>query len=305
MNKFALIIASLFLAFSTLACCCFPVPILPRNVEFPDIEIPDVEIPELEVGPTEEYREQIPLDGTDEARVNVRFGAGDITLTAGDPDQLFDGTFRTNVTAWAPEVSWEAGRLRIDQGSSEGIPVSDDFENEWNLTFSPGAELEMDLEIGASDGELDFTGLALTDLSLETGASNLDVFFNEPNPADMNELKIQAGAADLLVEGIGNASPDRVRVDGGVGDLTFDFSGDWTKSTDVNIMAGASAVTLRFPRDVGVQVTVEGLGSVDADADFSRSGDTYTNSAFGTADVEIVVDLSLGVGDVNLELIGE
>jgi hypothetical protein len=281
------------------------VPILPRNVEFPDIEIPDVEIPELEVGPTEEYREQIPLDGTDEARVNVRFGAGDITLAAGDADQLFDGTFRTNVAQWAPEVSWENDRLRIDQGSSEGIPVSDDFENEWELAFSPEPDLEMDLEIGASDGELDFTGLALTDLSLETGASNLDVYFNQPNPADMNELKIQAGAADLLVEGIGNASPDRVRVDGGVGDLSLDFTGDWANSTDVNIMAGASTVTLRFPRNVGVQVSVEGLSGVDADADFSRSGDTYTNSAFGTADVEIVVDLSVGVGDVNLELVGE
>ena len=300
MNKLALIIASVFLAFSTLACCCFPVPILPRNVEFPDIEIP-----EIEVGPTEEYQAEFPLQDTDEARVDVRFGAGDITLAAGDPDQLFEGTFRTNVAAWAPEVTWEDGRLRIDQGSSEGITTLADVVNEWELTFSPEPELEIDLEIGASDGELDFTGLALADLSLGTGASNLDVYFNEPNRADMDELRIQAGAADLLVEGIGNASPGRVRIDGGVGDLTLDFTGDWTKSTDVNIMAGASALTLRFPRDVGVQVEVEGLGSVDADAGFSRSGDTYTNSAFGEADVEIVVDLSVGVGDVNLELVGE
>lgn len=300
MNKLALIVASLFLAFSTLACCCFPVPILPRNIEFPEIDFP-----ELEVGPMEEYQAEFPLDDTEEARVNVRFGAGDLTLAAGDPDQLFEGTFRTNVAEWAPEVSWGDGRLRIDQGSSEGIPTTDDVVNEWELYFSPEAELEMDLEIGASDGELDFTGLAVTDLSLGTGASNMDVTFNEPNPADMDELRIQAGAADLMVEGIGNASPGRVRVDGGVGDLTLDFTGAWTKSTDVNIMAGASAVTLIFPRDVGVQVEVEGLGSVDADADFSRSGDTYTNSAFGTADVEIVVDLSVGVGDVNLELTGE
>jgi hypothetical protein len=278
---------------------------LPRSIEIPNIEIPDIDIPELEVGQVEEYREQIPLEDTDEARVSIRFGAGDITLAAGDPDQLFEGTFRTNVAVWAPEVSWEDGRLRIEQGHSEGIPITDDVENDWELYFSPEPALDMDLEFGASDGELDFTGLALTDLSLGTGASDLNVYFNAPNPVDMSELQIRAGAADLLVEGIGNASPDRVRVDGGVGDLTFDFMGDWTKSTDVNIRAGASAVTLRFPRNVGVKVQIEGLGSVDADADFSRSGDTYTNSAFGEADLEIVVDLSVGVGDVNLELVGE
>ncbi len=301
-----LILASVMLAISGLACCCFPVSI--PDIELPDVELPDIDIPQVEVGPMQEYDEEIPLDGTDEVEVEIRLGAGEISLAVGDPDLLFQGHFRTNVAEWAPEVTWAGSVLRIEQGDSVsiGIPNASDVGNEWELSFSPEVPLEMNVEIGASDGELDFTGLALTGLALDTGASDLEIRFDEPNLAEMDDLRIRAGAANLLVEGIGNASPERVRIEGGVGDLTLDFTGDWAGSARVEITTGAGSLTLRLPEDVGVRVEIEGgLSTIDADAGLTRSGDAYVNQAYGETETELVIEVTIGVGSVELELVGE
>jgi hypothetical protein len=303
MRQVVLALASVMLAVSALACCCFPVPVSLPNIDLPDVQI---DVPRVEVGALEEYDEEIPLDEVDdEARVEVRFGAGVIDVGAGDEDTFFRGHFRTNVAVWAPEVTWEDDSLLIEQGTSEGIPDSDDMVNEWELLFSPEVPMELDLNIGASEGTLDLTGLALTDFSLDTGASDLDVRFDEPNPVEMEDLDIRAGAASLAVEGIGNASPERMLVEGGVGELLLDFTGDWARSARVRVTAGAGALTLRLPEDVGVWVEVEGFGTVEADSGLVASGDTYINQAYGEAETELLIEVTVGVGSIDLELVGE
>lgn len=265
--------------------------------------------PRLEVGPMEEFQEEIPREGVEEARIEIRFGAGEITLAAGDPTLLFSGQFRTNVSEWTPEVSWRNEILRIEQGQDEeitvGIPGSG-AKNEWDLQFSPEVPLDMDVEIGASRGELDLTGLALTRLSLQTGASDLVVQFGAPSPVQMDDLSILAGAANLRVEGIGNANPERVTVRGGAGSLNLDLSGAWTRSARMTIESGVGSLTLRLPENVGLRVEVaEGLGSVEADEGLTRSGDAYVNEAYGETDVELLIEITVGVGNVELQSVGE
>lgn len=293
MRQTTLVLAATLLALSSLAC----------SITIP--ALPDVDISRLEVGPMKEYEEQVPWEGEKEARVDIRFGAGEITLAVGDPDPLFSGLFRTNVAEWAPEVSWRDGILRIEQGHTRGIP-DPGAENEWDLHFSPEVEMEMNLEIGAGDGELDFTGLALTELSLEMGAADLVVRFDEPNPVPMDDLLIRTGAANLRVDGIGNASPERGRVEGGVGNLLLDLGGEWRGSARVEVLAGAGSLTLRIPESVGARVEVEGgMSNIGADDGFILSEGAYLNEAYGEAEIELLIELTVGLGSVRLESIGE
>jgi hypothetical protein len=273
-------------------------------MDFDEFDFP--EFSEVEVGPMEEYEERIPLEDVASAEAEIRLGAGELLLTAGEEELLFSGDFRTNVADWAPEVTWNGGILRVAQGDDEGFPNSNGVENEWELRFSPDVVWDMDLEIGASDGELDFTGLPLSRLHLDTGASNTEVNFGEPNTAEMDELRIRAGATSLEVEGIGNASPEEVRVEGGVGDLRLNFSGEWRNSATVRVTTGAGSLVLRFPEGVGVRVETEsGISSINTEGEWTRSGDAYVNEAYGDAEIELIVDLSVGVGSVELETVGE
>jgi len=298
MKQIAIILSGLLLLGSQIACCTISVP------QMPDVEMPDVEInvPTIEVGEVQSRRETIPLADATSVEVEILFGAGELEIEAGDPTQLFSGHFRYNVEQWAPKVSYENDILDIEQGGTKedwGIPTGR-TRNQWELEFSPQIPLSMKLDLGAGDGELDFTGLQVTDLDLDTGAGDFEVRFDEPNRAEMESLTLDTGASKLEVRGIGNASPEQVRIQGGVGDITLDFTGAWARSADVYVTAGVGSLTLRLPDNVGVQVeTKGGLTNLDA-PDLQRVGDTYVNDAFGEAAIELHVQVTTGIGNIKL-----
>ena len=285
----------------SLLACRITVPEVPSIPTIPAIpSLPS--IPRVTPGPMERYETEIPRDGATEARVRIRLGAGEIYLSAGEADPLFSGIFRTNIAPWAPEVTWSNGILRIEQGSQEGIP-DPGAKNEWDLAFSPEVALDVDAEIGAARGELNFTGLRLKRLFLEIGASDLRVRFDEPNPEPMSDLIIQTGASNLRVDGIGNAGPERVQVEGGMGNLVLDLRGAWPQSAWVEVEAGVGSLTLYLPTDVGVRVEVRGsLSNVSADESLHQSDNVYTNALYGQSDRQVDVTLSVGVGRVELKV---
>jgi hypothetical protein len=291
MRNTMLILAALSLMGSSLACCIMP--------EIPDIKI---NVPTIEVGEMQSKREEVPLLGAESATVKIMFAAGELEVEAGDPDQLFSGHFRYNVEQWEPEVTHEDGVLTIEQGGTEedwGIPTGN-TRNEWDLKFSPAIPLEMDFEFDAGKGKLDFTGLQLTELNLGMGAGDFDVLFDEPNEVRMSDFSLDTGAAKLDVTGIGNAGPEQMTVNGGVGDLTLDFTGRWPNSANVHVTAGVGSVTLRLPDDVGVRVEAEGgLTNVEP-GDLRRQGDAYVNDAFGETEIELHIHITTGIGNLRL-----
>jgi hypothetical protein len=293
MKQITILLVALLLLGSQVACCTITLP------QLPDI---DIDVPTIEVGEMQDERETIPLGEAESANVAVIFGAGELEIEAGSSDQLFSGHFRYNVERWAPEVTYGDSALTIKQGGTEedwGIPTGN-VHNEWKLELSPEIPLEMDVEIGAGDGELDLTELQLTELNLDLGAGDFKVRFDEPNKAQMSLLTLDAGASKLEVIGIGHAGPERMRIQGGVGDITLDFSGAWPHSGDVQITAGVGSVTLYLPDDVGVRVETEGGLTNVQPSGLRRTGDAYVNDAFGEAATELRIQLTTGVGNIRL-----
>lgn len=269
------------------------------TITLPNIPLP--EVPTLETGPMREYREEIPLETAAETTVNISLGIGELTLEAGDPETLLSGVFRTNVPAWAPQVTWEERTLTIEQPSTRGVPKPG-AENQWDIRLAPRVPMRLKMSLGAARSRVDLTGLALTDLSIETGASDMTLRVSGPNSARLERFLLRAGAANVEVTGIGYLRPRQVTVEGGVGNLTLDFTGPWSESANVDIKAGVGSITLRFPQDVGVRVLVEGnLGNIQADSGWRLSDSAYINGAYGTAPITLNVTLLSGIGNIRIE----
>jgi hypothetical protein len=291
MERATVFLAALALLISTLACTITP--------QIPDINI---NVPRIEVGEMQEERHSVPLSGTGPVDVDIVFGAGRLELEAGVSDELLSGVFRYNVDQWAPEITHGEGALKVRQGGDEdawGIP-SGNIRNRWELEFSPEVPLEMDVKLGAGEAELDFTDLRISNLDVDVGAGELVLRFDDPNAVEMDHLTLDTGASRIEVIGVGNASPESVRLQGGVGDVTLDLTGDWSRSAEVRVRAGAGALTLRLPRNVGVEVdTKGGLTNVEAYG-LRQMGNTYTNDAFGETEIALHVDVTAGIGNVRL-----
>jgi hypothetical protein len=312
MRNITIILAALSLLGSTLWCCAtsqipdieVPEIEVPEieipEIEVPEIEVPDINVPTLEAGEMQDERETIPLSDAESATVEIVFTAGELEIGAGASGQLFSGHFQYNVEQWAPEVTYENGVLTVEQsGEDWGIPTAN-VHNEWKLGFTSEIPLDIDLEAGAGEGELDFTGLQLTALDLDLGAGHFEVRFDEPNDVEMSDLRVNTGASKLEVTGIGHAGPEQVSVQGGVGDMILDFTGAWPRSADVQITAGVGSVTLRLPDNVGVRVETQGgLSNVEV-SDFELVDDAYVNDALGQAQIELHIQVTTGIGNLRL-----
>jgi hypothetical protein len=94
----------------------------------------------------------------------------------------------------------------------------------------------------------------------------------------------------------------RLDVTLGAGTSTIDLKGEWARDLDITIDAGAAELTVRLPKDVGVRVEVDRGPAVIEASGLVQDGDIYTNAAYGVSNVTLHVNISAGIGRINLEV---
>jgi hypothetical protein len=142
-------------------------------------------------GPTEQLA--VPLDGTADANVAVRFGAGELTARSAAPGNLLDGTFEGGVR----HRTTGANRIEIEQDTTYGLPWLD-HGSRWEVGFTAEVPLDLRLDTGANRSVLDLRDTRLRRLELHTGASDTRVLL--PRAAGATSVKAESGAASLTLE---------------------------------------------------------------------------------------------------------
>ncbi|HNS63418.1 MAG TPA: toast rack family protein [Anaerolineaceae bacterium] len=259
-----------------------------------------VNLPTLETGKLEQVtvKEIIPTSGNP-ARVTIEMGAGRLDITGGSPD-LVDGTIEFNIPGWKPEINRTGDNLDIIQTVNSRISFPEDkVINTWNLRMGT-YPMDLIVKAGAYKGTLDLTGVPITNLEVNDGASQADILFNSPNPVAMNRLVYKTGASQVTLTGLANANTDEIIFEGGTGAYELDFSGTLQQELHVRITAGMSNVKLIFPEDMNVQVAMTGgLSNISPSGTWTIREGVYERT--GTTPL-IRVDVEMGMGNLQLEL---
>jgi len=238
-----------------------------------------------------------PPSGTESTYVNLDMGAGQLNIEPGS-SKLIEGTVRYNIAEWKPTVSRSSGSVTIKQESSgvTALPGSS-IINEWKLKIGT-APIDLIINAGAYEGNMEFGGAAITSLEINDGASKNTVSFSEPNLAVLKNFTYKTGASDVEINGLGNANFSNLKFEGGAGSYTLDFSGELRQDGNVNFSGGVSSVTIIVPQGTNMKVVLTGeLTDVQTTGKWSSENKTYTTSAEGPM-VTIYVDL--GVGSLKL-----
>ncbi|NOH00935.1 MAG: hypothetical protein HND47_02630 [Chloroflexi bacterium] len=258
-----------------------------------------VELPNApEPGP--EVTDQIRVDYPDAEEVNLQlsFGAGDLTLAPG-ADKLVDGTATYNYEEFKPEIVEDGGNVEVKMGNVEfpNLPSLDNLKNEWD--FKLGAQpMNLSIDAGAYDGTYEFGGLALTSLTVNDGAANVELAFSEPNQAEMSSFLYSTGASDVTMTGLANANFSIFDFSSGAGDYTLDFSGELQRDASIKIESGLSNIIIVIPEGVNAVVTVEGgLSNVNAGPGWSGSGNIYKQEGEGPT---LTFVIETGAGNLTL-----
>lgn len=242
------------------------------------------------------------LAGESALEVRVRYGAGRLVITpAAATGELYRVGLRYNADVFDPITEYRDGRLEVGvEGTGRSIRLGDSDAGELDLRLSPDVPLELDLDFGAVEAEIDLGGLRLRSLSVETGASATELHFPRPNPEACERLQFSMGAAAFEADGLANANCAVLDVDGGVGDVTLDFSGEWRGSMEATIDVAIGSLTLIVPADVGVRVEKNTFLIGFSGARFEKRDGVMYSSNWETARHRLDVELSGAFGSVNV-----
>lgn len=257
-----------------------------------------VNLPSIKTGVTQTFdiNESAGVD-SDISKIDIEMGAGTLELTGGTT-KLVEGQIIYNVETWKPTVTRLGNDISIVQKNTANVSLPEGtVKNDWKLSLG-NMPLELNLSTGAYDGNLDLSGLSLTNLTISDGASRSRIRFDTPNPVEMSLLSYKTGASDITLTGLGNANVNDIIFEGGVGNYELDFSGELTRDMNVSIKSGMSNIKLIFPSSQHVRIAITGgLSNVDINGTWTVRNNVYE---LGSSGPVIYVDIEMAVGNLQL-----
>jgi len=187
------------------------------------------------------------------------------------------------------EINYGAGDLKVSGGAEELLEA--DFS--YNV-----ARLKPEVEY--TDGVLIVSQPEGDGLPALRGITNFqnewDLRLNNQVPIELS-VDMGAGTSDLQLS---NLSLTGLDISLGASKSTIDLSGDWSADLQASIDVGATDITVRLPRDVGVRVEIEAGPTAINTSGLTKDGNVYTNDSYGVSGVTVEITLNAGVGQVYL-----
>ncbi len=163
--------------------------------------------------------------------------------------------------------------------------------------------MAIDSKIKAGEIKFDLGGLKLRDFKLLNYAGEVKVDFAVPNQIEMEFLDIDVKIGETRLKRLGNARFHKARIDGGIGELSIDFSGQCCTSARADIDLDIGATTIYLPRELGVRfdrATLGFLTQAHIDFDFDKKGRFYYSPGYESADKRLDFSISAGIGELQV-----
>jgi hypothetical protein len=157
---------------------------------------------------------------------------------------------------------------------------------------------EVDYRVSGETGVLRVGARRHTGIFFGRTRNDWDLRLTKSLPLELS-VKLGAGESRLDLRGLDLTG---VEIDMGVGEMRLDLQGPHARSFRVKVDGGVGSGTLYLPADVGVRAEVHGgIGSVNARG-LSKQGRVYTNEAYSKSAVTIDIEISAGIGSLDLRV---
>ncbi len=245
--------------------------------------------------------------GEEDLTVKVEFGAGTFHLSRDQGGALYRTSLVYDEEIFEPVQRYDARNRFLEVGITSGdqeisLRRLKDLTQRLDIALSARVPVTLELSLGAAESEVDLGGLSLTRATIETGAGTSIVEFSRPTVSPCERIEIAVAAAHFTAEKLGNSNCEEIRFKGGAGELSMDFTGEWQHhgGAKATIGLGFGALTLRFPSNLGVALTISRfLASFDASG-FRKRGDTYYSDGYDAAETKLELEVDAALGDIDV-----
>jgi len=239
------------------------------------------------------------ISGEQQLDVEIEYAAGQLTLAPAPRGTLYRANMRYDATAFTPRMTFAGNRFRVgvDGGNVRGRNLK---SGTLDLRLSPDVPVDLDLEFGAAEANIELGGLRIRNAHIATGASSTTLTVSAPNLDTCRQLTIQVGAAKFEANRLGNLNAQRLEVEGGVGEIILDFTGTWRTNMNATVEMGLGSLTLRVPRSLGLRVHKEGLLASFDSQGLVKRGNTYYSENWEKASRTLSLDLQAALGTIKV-----
>jgi hypothetical protein len=234
--------------------------------------------------------------------VTVRYGAGRFSVGPAESGVLYHMQIEYDKDVFRPLAEYRGTSLRIGTESlgRRFRLIQDREAGEMELALSRDVAMDLNLDFGAVQADIDLGGIALTRLEINTGASQTQIDISKPNSEAMSRASMDVGAAEFTVRNLGNLNTEVIEIDAGIGEIDLDFTGDWRQNARVSVDMGLGSLVLRFPRGLGVRFVKDTfLTSLDSEG-LVKHGDAYYSLDYDDAEYQITVDVDAAFGSIRV-----
>ncbi len=201
-------------------------------------------------------------------------------------------------------------QIRADNDNWSSINHNGDKEDEdrWMkmiVTLPFNVDMEMDARIKAGEVKMNVGGMRFREFAVTTWAGEVGIAFDEPNAVVMNELFIDTKIGESRLEHLGNARFRQAMIDGGIGEMTVDFTGSLEKGSRAKVDLDIGETTVIVPDSAGVRMRVGGsmgfLSQKDIDESLVQRGRYYYSDEYEGKQDGFYLLITPGLGELNVE----
>ncbi|MDH4045588.1 MAG: cell wall-active antibiotics response protein [Gemmatimonadota bacterium] len=244
------------------------------------------------------------VDGNGLFKVDVSFAVGELLVrpadgrlyrVAMDYADVFDPTIRFD----------PAGRSLSIKLDGEGGLHGEDLEDlgqRLSLDLPRNVPLDLTLEFGALEADIDLGELMLRTGKIRAGASHTTVSFSGATRGVCERLDFEVGAAEFEALQLGNSGCREISLKGAVGEMTLDFSGERLASeTRLFIKVGLGEVRLRIPEAVGILLNADRFLASVSRAGLVKQGSAFVSPGYDGAKAKLIIEVDAALGSVEIE----
>ena len=242
---------------------------------------------------------------TNAVSVHVEYAAGRLDLKPATGSVLYHANVRYDAERTEPVARFDSATHVLSLGvhlRGMHLTNTDDQHRAGSMHAELSGRVPMDLslELGAVEADLQLGGLRLTDLSLRGGAADVTARFDQPNREQLRTMTLQVGAAQMKLLDVANSRVSRINAEVGAGTLTIDLGGVLSRDVDITATLAIGGLTLNVSPDDGVFVDERSfLGGFEKDG-FVKKGDGWYSTNYDAASRHVRVHLHAFMGGLTL-----
>jgi hypothetical protein len=175
---------------------------------------------------------------------------------------------------------------------------------ELEIELPRDATLRADCKIKAGEVDMQLGALRIAEFAMRVMAGEVKLDFDQPNRLEMESLELHTRIGESDFRHLGNARFRDAEINGGIGEMTIDFSGAMLANATAQVDLDIGETVIILPHDAGTKLSVSKflfLTQINMPFDVRKDGRYYYTENYGKAGQDFQLRISSGIGELRIE----